>query len=191
MVATARVQGFRQIEGCTADQLRVTTAGYKLHDLDGYWASLDVKPSFFAVVVYLEDERWLDHVFTPIGRSHGESWIVLDRPDREREWLTEQDEMVRVANREHQEVGPGRRSGRGSRTISPSLRFEVFRRDAFTCQYCGRRAPEVVLHVDHVTPWARNGPTTLENLRTACSDCNLGKGARRLGSGVMAESRSH
>ena len=48
-------------------------------------------------------------------------------------------------------------------------RREVFLRDNFTCQYCGRRAPEVVLHADHVQPWIPGGPTSLENLRTACS----------------------
>ena len=36
--------------------------------------------------------------------------------------------------------------------ISKALRFEVFKRDSFTCQYCGRSAPEVVLEVDHIVP---------------------------------------
>jgi hypothetical protein len=65
-------------------------------------------------------------------------------------------------------------------TISKKLRFEVFKRDSFTCQYCGRRAPEVVLHCDHIEPVANNGPTDILNLVTACIDCNLGKGARTL-----------
>ena len=68
----------------------------------------------------------------------------------------------------------------GSRTIPAALRFEVFRRDSFTCTYCGRTPAEVRLHADHLVPWSQGGPSTPENLRTACSDCNLGKGARRL-----------
>jgi 5-methylcytosine-specific restriction endonuclease McrA len=36
-----------------------------------------------------------------------------------------------------------------------------------------------MLHLDHVEPWSAGGRTVLENLRAACSDCNLGKGARR------------
>jgi len=36
MVARARVQGHRQIEGCTAAKVRPPTAGYKLHDLEEY-----------------------------------------------------------------------------------------------------------------------------------------------------------
>jgi len=34
--------------------------------------------------------------------------------------------------------------------ISKRDRFEVFKRDKFTCQYCGKAAPDVVLHIDHI-----------------------------------------
>jgi hypothetical protein len=68
----------------------------------------------------------------------------------------------------------------GRRSISTKLRFEVFKRDSFTCQYCGRRAPEVVLHCDHIKPVVQGGATDILNLVTSCFDCNLGKGARTL-----------
>jgi hypothetical protein len=61
------------------------------------------------------------------------------------------------------------------------LRFEVFKRDYFTCQYCGAQPPAVVLVVDHVTPVAAGGGTTLDNLVTACEPCNQGKADRSLG----------
>ena len=64
--------------------------------------------------------------------------------------------------------------------VGDKLRFEVFKRDSFKCQYCGRSAPEVVLHVDHIKAVARGGGNEITNLITACSDCNLGKGARKL-----------
>jgi 5-methylcytosine-specific restriction endonuclease McrA len=35
-----------------------------------------------------------------------------------------------------------------------------------------------VLHVDHVVPLAAGGTTSEGNLRTACEECNLGKGVR-------------
>jgi HNH endonuclease len=60
------------------------------------------------------------------------------------------------------------------------IRFEVFKRDAFTCQYCGRRPPEAILHADHIVPKAKGGIDESENLITACADCNSGKGARSL-----------
>lgn len=64
--------------------------------------------------------------------------------------------------------------------MSKKTRFEVFKRDAFTCQYCGAKAPDVVLQVDHVHPVASGGTDALINLVTSCAACNGGKGARPL-----------
>ncbi len=60
--------------------------------------------------------------------------------------------------------------------IPTRVRFEVLNRDGFRCRYCGRSQRDgAVLHVDHVVPFSKGGPTTEDNLITACSDCNLGK----------------
>lgn len=64
--------------------------------------------------------------------------------------------------------------------IPKTVRFEVFKRDKFTCQYCGAKAPEVVLHLDHIHPHSKGGSDDILNLLSACQDCNGGKGARRL-----------
>lgn len=64
--------------------------------------------------------------------------------------------------------------------ISKTLRFEVFKRDSFTCQYCGLSAPAVVLHCDHIQPVAKEGDNDPLNLITSCIDCNLGKSDRLL-----------
>lgn len=64
--------------------------------------------------------------------------------------------------------------------LSKSLRFEVFKRDSFTCQYCGRKAPDVLLHVDHIDPVANGGSNEFLNLITACQDCNSGKSDKLL-----------
>lgn len=53
-------------------------------------------------------------------------------------------------------------------------RFNVFLRDRFTCQYCGDRDE---LTFDHLIPRARGGLTRWDNVVTACSPCNLKKGA--------------
>lgn len=66
------------------------------------------------------------------------------------------------------------------KAISKTVRFEVFKRDRFTCQYCGAKAPDVVLHVDHIHPVADDGAHDILNFVTACADCNGGKGARKL-----------
>lgn len=61
------------------------------------------------------------------------------------------------------------------KSISKKIRFEVFKRDKFTCQYCGKSAPDVVLEVDHIKPVSKGGNNSMLNLVTACFECNRGK----------------
>lgn len=65
-----------------------------------------------------------------------------------------------------------------NRDINYRLRFKVMQRDNFKCCMCGAspaKDPSVVLHIDHIIPWSKGGETTMENLQTLCSKCNLGK----------------
>jgi 5-methylcytosine-specific restriction endonuclease McrA len=55
-------------------------------------------------------------------------------------------------------------------------RKNIFRRDGFRCQYCGRKDSE--LTIDHVVPKSRGGEESWENLTTACKPCNTKKGNR-------------
>lgn len=61
--------------------------------------------------------------------------------------------------------------------LSKKVRFEVFKRDGFVCQYCGAHPPSVVLEVDHIIAVANGGGDEMDNLITACLPCNRGKGA--------------
>ncbi len=66
------------------------------------------------------------------------------------------------------------------RHIPLGLRYQVLRRDRFRCVTCGRSPsthPDCVLHVDHVLAFSRAGKTRLDNLRSLCAECNVGKGA--------------
>lgn len=65
-------------------------------------------------------------------------------------------------------------------SVRISIRFEVFKRDLFTCRYCGKKSPEAILEVDHVIPLSGGGTDDMDNLVTACYECNRGKGARPL-----------
>jgi len=67
-----------------------------------------------------------------------------------------------------------------SRSISVKKRFDVFKRDNFTCQYCSRKPPKVPLECDHIVPVCKGGNNTIDNLITACFDCNRGKGGTEL-----------
>lgn len=66
------------------------------------------------------------------------------------------------------------------KALSKKIRFEVFKRDHFTCQYCGQMAPDVILEVDHIQPVAEGGTDDMVNLITSCRDCNRGKGKQKL-----------
>jgi len=67
------------------------------------------------------------------------------------------------------------------------MRFEVFKRDSFTCQYCGKKAPDVVLEVDHVDPISKGGKTVILNLVTSCFSCNRGKSNVKLSDDSVIE----
>ncbi|HUW43916.1 MAG TPA: HNH endonuclease [Bacillota bacterium] len=57
------------------------------------------------------------------------------------------------------------------------LRFEIFKRDNFICQYCGRNPKEdkCKLVIEHKIPRNKGGKDTFENLLTSCEECNYGK----------------
>jgi 5-methylcytosine-specific restriction endonuclease McrA len=70
---------------------------------------------------------------------------------------------------------------------SPAFtRFNLFLRDAFSCQYCGCSED---LTFDHVTPRSRGGRTNWENIVTACAPCNLRKGGRTPREATMIPAR--
>jgi HNH endonuclease len=70
-------------------------------------------------------------------------------------------------------------------TVSSRVRFEVFRRDDYTCRYC--RAADQPLTVDHVLPTVLGGTDDPSNLVTACRDCNAGKGSTAPDSPLVAQ----
>lgn len=77
----------------------------------------------------------------------------------------------------------------GRITISKKTRFEIFKRDSFSCQYCGRSAPEVMLEVDHINPVSKDGDNEITNLITSCFDCNRGKSDRELSDDAVIAKR--
>lgn len=65
------------------------------------------------------------------------------------------------------------------RTVAFSRR-NLYRRDGFTCQYCGAQPGTELLSIDHVTPRSRGGRSTWENCVLSCLDCNKRKANRTL-----------
>lgn len=54
-------------------------------------------------------------------------------------------------------------------------RFLILEKYNFTCQYCGRKPPQVELQVDHKLPKSKGGDSKEKNLTVACKECNIGK----------------
>lgn len=55
-------------------------------------------------------------------------------------------------------------------------RSHVYKRDFYTCQYCGKPKNENELNYDHVIPRSQGGKTTWDNIVTCCYICNARKG---------------
>jgi|GEM_PF-2541074 len=53
------------------------------------------------------------------------------------------------------------------------LRRKVFKRDDYTCIYCGQRGR--TLELDHIIPFSRGGKSTEDNVVTSCRQCNRQK----------------
>ena len=71
--------------------------------------------------------------------------------------------------------------------VTKRTRFEVLRRDEYTCRYCGQSAPDVKLTVDHVLPTALGGSDDPSNLVAACHDCNAGKSSTSPDEHIVAQ----
>ena len=79
-------------------------------------------------------------------------------------------------------AAPKKKAGKAAKRnkVTKTIRFEVFKRDGFTCQYCGKAPPGAVLEVDHIDPHSKGGDDGIENYTTSCFDCNRGKDDRPL-----------
>jgi HNH endonuclease len=70
-----------------------------------------------------------------------------------------------------------------SKGVHRIVRWEVFARDNFTCRYCGRSPATyrgISLEVDHQHPRSKGGTDHIDNLLTACFECNNGRSDRML-----------
>ena len=68
---------------------------------------------------------------------------------------------------------------KSQRRLEEKIIWNVFRRDNYTCQYCGKN--DVPLTVDHVVRWENMGQTHEDNLITACKKCNNTRGNMEIG----------
>ena len=63
-------------------------------------------------------------------------------------------------------------------SIPTYMRQRVIARDGYVCQLCGGDVEPTDVHLDHIHPYSKGGPTTVANLQVTHSLCNIRKGAR-------------
>lgn len=63
---------------------------------------------------------------------------------------------------------------KSQRQIDTQVSWNVFRRDNFSCRYCG--AEHLPLTVDHLVRWEDGGPSIEANLVASCRKCNKVRG---------------
>lgn len=74
------------------------------------------------------------------------------------------------------------KENKSKRSIPIGMRYKILKRDAFKCVACGRGVNDnIKLHIDHITPFSLGGLTELSNLKTLCSECNIGKSNKHIG----------
>lgn len=106
-----------------------------------------------------ERRKWLKQIVT-VGKSNK----GRERPDLAK--------INRVLKR-----GPKNPNWRGGRSLFhghgwEKLRQEVWKRDDFRCQKCGRSRDEVTIVAHHIVPYRISHDNSLDNLVTLCSSCH-------------------
>lgn len=127
-------------------------------------------------LLYLGRARALDRSYEP---HDFHQWTLLsDRASREAERGGDGDEFIGTPRGRIRIPRVLLLSGYNRVPHAPLRlsRRNIFLRDGFMCQYCGRRPGTRELNLDHVLPRSRGGRSTWENLVTSCRDCNLRKG---------------
>ena len=112
-------------------------------------------------------------VQTAIRRLEAAGWVSIDTGKGRKNC------NVYTVKIQQEESVPASAAGR--RSVD---RFAIFKRDNFTCVYCGYvgvssgQEAGSDLHVDHVIPSSKGGTDSDENLVCACGPCNVSKGGR-------------
>lgn len=94
-------------------------------------------------------------------------------------WLTQSDDPVTP-------IGVTEADGKlvkamvrkSSRQVDESTKWKVYKRDSYTCRYCGKSG--VPMTVDHYLAQKFGGLTTYDNLLTSCRPCNKRKGHKTI-----------
>lgn len=125
-----------------------------------------------AEVINIEDGAWMTYDF--------DSWLENCSLRAELGDIDESEDWIRSVAFEIQVPRVIRllTYDRVPRNTVKFTRRNVFLRDEYLCQYCGRKFSTSSLSLDHVKPRSQGGLSTWGNIVTACLKCNVRKGGR-------------
>lgn len=111
------------------------------------------------------------HFYFPKERDAGD---IMEQQLTIEQWnaLLRQTDLLEVAVDKTDETGKLTKAilRKSQRQIDGFIQWKVFKRDNYTCCYCGN--DDIPLTVDHLVTWEEGGPTTEENLLSSCRKCN-------------------
>jgi 5-methylcytosine-specific restriction endonuclease McrA len=125
----------------------------------------------------VRDTLLLDQGYQPLKVIPWQRALVMHMVGKV-ELVTEHAWKVRTVSR-HFAVPAVVRLLRRIRHRPPFVRFSrenIYLRDEYSCQYCGKRHHPRELTLDHVIPRSRGGGTSWRNVVAACAPCNRRKG---------------
>ena len=116
------------------------------------------------ICVYLPDEEYpRDNSLISHLELSADEWVsVLKQLDDPEIFIQDASGATKAIVRKNQ------------RLLGATLQWEIYRRDNYTCQYCGRN--DVSMTIDHYLPVELGGTDEKDNLKTACRKCNKRKG---------------
>jgi len=91
------------------------------------------------------------------------------------------DDYILTAGNKHYPIPAVAKTNRFFKTNLSQITFarkNIFVRDEYSCQYCGKKFEHAKLTYDHVIPRSQGGQTNWTNIVTACVSCNSRKGNR-------------
>jgi len=108
--------------------------------------------------------------------------VTLDEWIRRSESLTPEEKAIKTPRFRVRmpEVILLRKFGGRPKRLVAFTRRNLYKRDIYTCQYCGKKLPTEDLTIDHVVPKSHGGKTTWENCVLACYNCNAKKANKTL-----------
>ena len=142
-------------------------------DIENIWIALGRQPKTYDIKNGLSKYGMTTYIrHFGSWRNALKSFVVYINADDDNNYVSE--ELANTPNI----VNDFKYIHKTKREINLRIRFLVLKRDNFKCCACGAspaKDPSVELQVDHIIPWSKGGETTIENLQTLCSKCNLGK----------------